>query len=114
MAGDLTRAPGKNRNRVEISTDHHSVTHANNAAVSLAAVIEMPKPAIEEIAQLELTEYSVYVKEARMSRMNLRAKRQEIIAKLSAGAEVADGPLEAALLTVKRGTKSIVRLMVRV
>jgi hypothetical protein len=48
-----------------------------------------------------------------MSRMSLREKRQEIVAKLSAGAEVEDGISEAELLSVKRGTKSIMRLVVR-
>jgi hypothetical protein len=45
--------------------------------------------------------------------MNVRRQRQEIIAKLTAGAEIEDGIAYAELVTVKRSSKPTRRLVVR-
>ena len=80
----------------------------------MATVIQMQKPRCEQISQMDLCEYRIAVKELRLWRQCLRERRQEIMTKLAGGSTVEDGPMEAVLLTVKRGTKSIVRLVVRV
>jgi hypothetical protein len=79
----------------------------------MASLIQLPNPAAGQITQRNLAEYRLLRKEVREARHRLRVMRDELTNRLREGAGVEDGITEVELVTLKRGNKSVERLVVR-
>jgi len=76
-------------------------------------VVEMQKLSGTRITQRELAEYRYLRREFREASYKLRMMRDVLTYQLREGTCVEDGLNEAELITIKRGSKSFTRLVVR-